>query len=46
MTFILFFQENDEVGWDVLRDDFMGGTKIKDWDKQMKIDSEDGGINV
>jgi len=24
----------------------MGGTKIKDWDKQIENDSEDDGINV
>lgn len=38
-------KENDEIGWDVLRDDFMGGTKIKDWDKQIENDSEDDDIN-
>ncbi|VVC43525.1 Ribosomal RNA-processing protein 15 [Cinara cedri] len=38
--------EHDEVGWDVLRDDFMGGTKIKNWDKQTENDSEDDDINV
>ncbi|XP_025414066.1 RRP15-like protein [Sipha flava] len=39
-------KENDEVGWDVLRDDFMGGTKIKDWDKQLENNSEDDEINI
>jgi len=39
-------KEHNEVGWDVLRDDFMGGTKIKDWDKQIENDDEDGGINI
>jgi len=24
----------------------MGGTKIKDWDKQIENDNEDNGINV
>ncbi|CAH1711872.1 RRP15-like protein [Aphis gossypii] len=39
-------KENHESGWDVLRDDFMGGTKIKDWDKQIENDSENDGINI
>lgn len=46
MSVKLLFQENNDVGWDVLRDNFMGGTKIKDWDKQTENNSEDDGIDV
>lgn len=46
MYLLCLLQENDEIGWDVLRDDFMGGTKIKDWDKQIENNSENDDINV
>lgn len=43
---IFLLQENNEIGWDVLRDDFMGGSKIKDWDKQIENDNEENDINI
>ncbi|XP_050432261.1 RRP15-like protein [Adelges cooleyi] len=38
-----FDHKNESVntGWDVLRDDFMGGTKIKDWDKITEEESDE-----
>ncbi|XP_050542690.1 RRP15-like protein [Daktulosphaira vitifoliae] len=34
------FDQKEEAGWDVLRDDFMGGTKIKNWDKKNENDCD------
>lgn len=33
-------KKNEEPTWNILRDDFMMGAKMKDWDKELDIEDE------